>query len=764
MKKTGWEKRAFALLLSGTVMLSGCGFGSLQEYYEELESAVHELQEQVESKAEENRAEKEEAKPQTAAKEDKPETSTALSAAGGEEEIFYDPDLVPCVRPYQVEEKLANVTWAPAFDYMFAPGSYEEEAYLPLREKLEEQGFAVSNSKEDEFYEIYEDNRYVMFPSFITVDSLMHTYHLYFGHLMRTTEKTYLAGNLKTLSSAMLKETGAQYEICKGTDWEQAALRNLIFFRVGARLLDVDTAGTSEGDAGQAAQEEYDRIMKAEGIAICSLTGEYEDYSQYLPRGYYEGDPELESYFRAMMWYGRIPFVFEQEDQIRSALLMTTAIEKAGKLEWEGIYQVTSFFAGASDDPGYEEIRGVLESCYGSLPDTEKLTADTASFEKALQACKELRLPAIHSIPVEDGMDPVIPSYRFMGQRYTVDADIMQRLIYSSVRENPAGEKRMLPDVLDSAAALGSDEALRILEAQGDTEYQNYTDNLTLMRDHFADAGSNVWNASLYAGWLNTLRPLLEQKGEGYPYYMQSEAWTRKNLETYAGSYAELKHDTILYAKQVMAEMGGGGDDEILDDRGYVDPQPVVYSRFAELAKRTREGLLTYGMLTDTAGEDLNKLYEIAMTLLTISEKELKNEMPSEEEFEFIRCYGGYLEHFWQEANRDKSETLTYGYQAPCPVVADIATDPNGTVLEVASGSANVMYVVFPVGEELHIGRGSVYSFYQFTRPLSERMKDSEWIAVMNGGYIDDNWQWVQAEEAPPQPDWTQGYSFTYGW
>ena len=54
--------------------------------------------------------------------------------------------------------------------------------------------------------------------------------------------------------------------------------------------------------------------------------------------------------------------------------------------------------------------------------------------------------------------------------------------------------------------------------------------------------------------------------------------------------YTELTHDTVLYSKQVMAEMGGGMEEEP-DDRGYVEPEPVVYERFASLAEQTAQGL-----------------------------------------------------------------------------------------------------------------------------------------------------------------------------
>ncbi|MBQ9438821.1 MAG: DUF3160 domain-containing protein [Lachnospiraceae bacterium] len=36
------------------------------------------------------------------------------------------------------------------------------------------------------------------------------------------------------------------------------------------------------------------------------------------------------------------------------------------------------------------------------------------------------------------------------------------------------------------------------------------------------DAPDTLWNASLYACWLDTLRPLLEEKGEGYPFFMKN--------------------------------------------------------------------------------------------------------------------------------------------------------------------------------------------------------------------------------------------------
>ncbi len=680
---------------------------------------------------------------------------------GSSEEIYYDRDLVPSVKPYTVNEDFSNVKLEDRFRYTFGlDPDNNNEGGAKLRKALSENGFVIDETYgTSEFFDIYEGNRYSQFPSFVTVDSLMHTYHLYFSYLMKNTEKQHIIPELKNLSAAMLSTSEKQYEALKGTEWEKAALRNVAFFYIGSFLQDNSVrSSVSDSSFDELVKNEIDKIMAAEGISMCEVSGDNEDYSQYKPRGYYDGDDELEAYFRAMMWYGRIPYEIVDPEPVKSAILMSLAIDEAGKEKWEAIYSVTSFFAGSSDDAGYSDFMPLLKEAYGGVPAAGDLPGSDKQIESLMASLAKLESPKINSIPVEEGENPVIPSFRFMGQRFSIDAAIMQRLIYSAVGENGNGESRFLPDALDTAATLGSEEALNILTESGATDFKGYSDNMSILRDIYDSDDPSLWNASLYAGWLNTLRPMFVKKGEGYPSFMQNEEWAKKNLETFAGSYAELKHDTILYAKQIMAEMGDGDDEEVLDDRGYVEPEPVVYSRFIFLSDNTKKGLESYGMLPDGAGEDLDRLSEIGKKLLTISEKELREESLSEDEYNFIRDYGGDIEHFWYEAMKDSVDGLAYSYQAPCPIVADIATDPNGTVLEVGTGEVHSLYVAFPIDGELHLGKGGAYSFYQFENDLSDRLTDEEWRNRLSGGYLNDNWEWVENENKPVQPEWTRSY------
>lgn len=662
-------------------------------------------------------------------------------------------------------------------NHMLHVGSYTVEADLSnidnlwqyyleddIKDKLAQNYFVVCGNAGDEFFEVYEQNRYGQLASFVTVDSLMHTYHLYFSYLLKNLERDYLSDKILQLSKQMLKDSIEEYESLKGSEWEDAAKRNVAFFTVGLKLLEDDTVVSD--DVKDIVEYEWEHIVKAQWIETSMLTGSMEDYTQYIPRGYYEGNEKLERYFRAMMWYGRMHFKLEDEDHTRSALLMAGMLSQDAQAYelWEAIYDVTSFFAGASDDLGVNEYISAMQEAYGDSVTADDLLTDADAFARFYEIAAALPMPQINSIPIWEweGDDNVIPGFRFMGQRFTVDASIMQELVYRRVKENSAGEKRKIPDVLDVPAALGSDIALGILEESGAADYAGYSENMEELRAFFARENDTLWSASLYAGWLYTLRPLLEVKGEDYPLFMQSEEWAKKDLECFAGSYTELKHDTILYSKQVIAEMGGGYDEEP-DDRGYVEPEPLVYQRFADLSDRTAQGLKERGMLSADAKEDLSRLSEMAGRLLMISEKELKDETLTEDEYEFIRAYGGNIEHFWYQAVKDESsEEGVSSQECPAALVVDIATNPDGQILEAATGSPSVIYVIVPVDGKMKIAKGSVYSFYQFTWPLDDRLTDSKWHQMM--GIQPDEDGYFNRDTSIEKPEWTDSYRYQYEW
>ena len=131
--------------------------------------------------------------------------------------------------------------------------------------------------------------------------------------------------------------------------------------------------------------------------------------------------------------------------------------------------------------------------------------------------------------------------------------------------------------------------------------------------------------------------------------------------------------------------------------------------------------------------------------------------MLDNEEYDLIRDYGGTLEHFWIEAVKDRTDAPYLDPQEiPASLVTDIATDPNGTVLQVATGRPARILVIVPVDGTLRIACGVVYDFYQFEQPIEERLTDTKW-RQMTGEWADETGMF-QYDNDIEKPWWTESY------
>lgn len=668
--------------------------------------------------------------------------------------------ITPSIAPYQTATDFSNVINMNQFSYLTDPA----------KALIAKNNFVVVSGYSKEFFSIYESNRYSFVPSFITADSLVHNYHLAFDFLLRSLEANKLKTELANLTYGMVKASQAQYDQLKGTDWENAAKRNVAFFTVANKLVyssakPIDYVAT-EVDAEMKLIDAKAGIEKSAVMNIGNTdeaNALKEDYTQYNPRGHYTRSEDLKMYFRSMMYLGRITFRQKSQDETKSAVLLTQALESSQDLKdkWDKIYEPTNFFVGAADDLTYQDYAKAISSVWGAnyslsdLPNSEK-------FNSFLSAAGNLAAPKINSMPIADARfqpdrTAEIKGLRFMGQRYTIDSDIFQRLIYREVGDKAhtcqtdpttwvPNDSRRLASGVDVAAAFGSNLAGQIQDQKGETGYACYTENLNKMRDYVSALDGKTWTQNLYWGWLYFLRPLLAEVPAGYPSFMTNDAWQKKSLTTFLGNWTELRRDTILYVKQVYAEMGGGAPDK-KDDRGWVEPNPYVYARLNALAKMTKEGLQLRTLIDQNQIDLLDRLMTISMRLKEISEKELNNAALSEDDYEFIRSYGGSLEHMWLDAVKDYGiESISQLDQEPAAVVADVMTDPNGIVLEEGTGNIADIYVVVPIDGKLRLAKGGVYTHYEFPWNMADRLTDEKWRAM-----IDENKQ-------PAMATWTADY------
>lgn len=630
------------------------------------------------------------------------------------------------------------------------------------KQALTENGFVVTPPTSDtnkmfmEFYQAYESIRYEQTPLFVTTDSIFHVYHLIFDKMLRDLERQKFIPMLKELTSSLVKESQVQYDTLKATALEDQALRNLSYFLVAASLLKTDDNVPAEAEGFVSAELELINAHAGSNISPlwdrADLPDDQklrEDYSQYIPRGHYTRSVDLEEYFKAMMWYGRLTFRLNDEFETQRALLMVQCMNNATSVDgskamdlWTNIYDPTAFIVGKADDLSIYEYDKLSDQIFGAQPDLTSF-ADAAKMAAFNKAAESLPPPQINSMWVWIWQEPdqVTKGFRFMGQRFTLDQYVFGQVMWRKVGtiDNP----RDLPVALDFFAAQGSTRADQILADMGEPNFENYTKQMNKVKQQVASLGLDSWTQNLYWSWLYSLQPLFAVKNEQYPAFMRTQAWVDKDLQTALSSWTELKHDTILYAKQVMAEMGGGPNEN--PPKGYVEPNPEAYARLLALAEMTRDGLASRNLLDDTTKVNLANLIEELTFLQRIAESELNGETIKDDDYWQIQYYGGWLESMTIAAADPAEEMMNRGVleDQKSALVADVATGIE-SVLEEGVGYPTSIYVALP-GSSEQIAQGAVYTYYEFKVKPDQRMTDAAWQGLLESGEASKAPAWVSS-------------------
>ncbi len=294
---------------------------------------------------------------------------------------------------------------------------------------IQRNGFVISPGDAEEFYPVYQKAAAQNQPLLITADSLLHVYHLAFDKTLRDAESQYFLPLLRSLNSALLIEADKNYQMVKGTDWEDSARRTVAFIGVSARLLNA-SADIPDYTSNLVASE-IASINSAAGFGASEIFPQLEngeDWSQYLPRGHYTLSDDLKAYFRAMMYYGRMAFRLSKPDETKSALMLALALRSAnvngnpGPQAWSALYEPTAFFVGQSDGPTILQYLQLIDQIYG--PNATARTIQAKGPDLFIAAAQRLPAPRTLSALVNNGstIADATRGLRFMGQRVVWDA------------------------------------------------------------------------------------------------------------------------------------------------------------------------------------------------------------------------------------------------------------------------------------------------------------------------------------------------------
>jgi hypothetical protein len=648
------------------------------------------------------------------------------------------------------------------------------------------------------YYAIYARD----LPVFVTSDSILHALHRSYDELLKALETELF---VPALSEALLR---AHEELERSTHALGPALGDSardvdVYLAVARSLLRGRGLTPEEGrpsgllehlealaapNAGALSRlGQGEKVEELVRLIVAAQPGQPErpielnggtravDFSQFRPRGHYTESPDLGRYFRTMMWLGRADtgfilappdersaLVVDSDRELRSAALLAFAAGQGrARKHLLSTSRALDFLMGRSDSVGLDGLLGALERA--GIRSPSELASEVAALrlrsELGRSGEQAIRSQIIVSPP--DGTRVPTPElFQLMGQRFGVDSFVLSEVVFDSIEYEGRKPERRRPSGLDVMAALGNDEAVKLLKPE--LEEHDYSSNLLALRRTIDERAPGSYPSDLYSSFLDVLRTLDDVPGGAFPSMARREPWRRKQLQTQLASWSELRHDTILYTKQSYTAWPSCGY-----PAAFVEPYPEFFAKLGLLADTavSRFATLETELATPEQREVAKSARERAVgyfrhfgaimaELRGLAEKELREEPFSAEEELFLkktidrrgggsgapRYDGWYATLFFAPDQGGEIDLWK-------PVVSDVHTNPiDREVLQEGVGDVNFLVVAVDNGGDRVAYVGPVYSYYEFWSPIGERLTDEAFRQRIESGNL------------PPRPRFTQAF------
>ena len=523
-------------------------------------------------------------------------------------------------------------------------------------------------------------------PVYITADAMLYLWYEAHREALMAIEKQWLLPQTRDLATRLLASTRR----LRAEADDSLLASNEVMLRVVCNLLDGGPVEPPEAEVSA----EVARVL--EHTSVEAYPGE--DYTQYTVRGHYTGDETLSRYFRGTKYLARRYFrVADPMDpeaadrELRRGLYLALALRTDSGLPelYRQIADTRVFLSGPADTIGLDQLSQAAEVVWGESWSPAQL-ADLSGIRRELA---DPRYPRTRiNTRINDGTPLPRWNVACLGEHYLPDAELFHRTT------DPTVPGRPLPSGLDLATALGSGLAGDELAASAGSP--QVVANARAFSEEMKLEG-------VYGSWMATLRSLFEDPEGDVPPFARGEAYGRKQLNCCLTSWAQLRHNYILYGTQSYS---GGGSGPV-PHAGIVEPLPAFFSAYsrmcAELADRV-ERLQT----GDKPLRALRFLEAKGHIFRRCAEDQLAGRDTAWAAHE-IRCFGSFIGQVY--------------FGTPL-IVADVATDSSGRgVLHAGSGPFHRILVRYSVGGEPTIAQGWVGSYYEFAEPGMARLTDEQW-------------------------------------
>jgi len=628
---------------------------------------------------------------------------------------------------------------------------------------LQQNGFVVSERLSSNSYGTALNDVYSKdLPVYISTDAILHALHMSYDNILKDVELSVLIDSVKSMLTQMHEGIPALAANYPNNPAMAQSLADADFYlTVPLDLLGQQATPIYSINEAKIS-EVMTKIMAADGMGEDTLFSAMPvtyDWSQFKPRGHYadEQHPILANYFRAMIWLGRMEIylllpraqilvdsiaAYKSLQRQTIAAMLIRELYDAAKVNgtYNTIENILKFFIGDQDNVTIDNLaymkNAVNISKASDLLDSLKLM----TFQDTLRNQSFASQAILSQILIHDPFKPdsIIPASSFLlfGQRFIIDSYVTSNVVYDRTKSC-----RLLPSSLDPMFALGNSAAGQLL--QDEISNYDYGANLAALRYLIDSYGTDFWQQSFYNLWLNSIRALNPPTDRSsLPAFMKTAGFWQEKLNTQLASWAELRHDNLLYAKQSYS-----AGNTCSFPYTYIEPFTLFYSNLKALAETAANDFSKLNISNSGFMQNViyyfNNLGQIADTLYTITTKELNSTPFTRDEINFLQhtfsppfdACGGPSVSFLGWYNTLYYEIQDVNVYKNDYIVADIHTapidcmgNPLGWIKHVGTGQVNLGVFMAPLpNNQMTAFVGPVSSYYEYTSTNFLRLTDQEW-------------------------------------
>src|SRR5574338_408177 len=666
---------------------------------------------------------------------------------------------------------LTNTRYLDSVASKFSLTAYESEL-------LGQHGFVVSERmKKISFGESYLEIFHKDLPVFVSTDAILHAFHISYDRILKDAELGFLIEKVKSFLIDLHSSHAYLNNKYSSNPEMLTMLKDVdVYLTVPLKLFELSINPYYAENTGKV--DTILQLISAEEMQPYALFAEncrVIDWSQFKPRGhYFENEnttfhTQLPQYFKVMMWLGRtelyltkpsaldsvicpLPSFNDIRRQIIDSYLVKEAIDVTNTYDdYLAIENTIKIFAGEQDNVTLDNLIYLKNAV--SLNDANELldSLKIVEFQDTLKNQSFAYQLILSQILFNNPMSPdsIIPASAFMlfGQRFVIDSYITASVVFDRIQ---GGVCRLFPSLLDVLFSLGNSASAQLLIEELNT--YNYSTNLAALRYLIDSYDDEFWNANLYSNWLNIIRKLNPPEDRtSFPPFMQTAAFWQEKMNTQLASWTELRHDNLLYAKQSYT-----GGTICSFPYSYVEPFPDFYQQLKDFSIAAAGKIQTINFSDPQyqikISAYFNSLGNIMDTLKVISEKELNQQLLTNDEITFLQNMiyengsggsgttpykGWYPKLFYKD---EQLANLEPPYSNPGLLQSDhlvadmhtIPTDCGGNIMSwvkhVGTGQINLGVIIAPWNDGIETAFiGPVMSYYEYTTENFLRLTDQEW-------------------------------------